>query len=137
MSIVFRGSVVKCWSKLTANHPASSGRNPRGTYVISQIDVRNVTYEKLPNNIHNMTRWHKKCKCCNWLKHKKKIWCIKDKCRIRKRTCIQKRVHRFMTRLQCNCLKIKNLKWPLLIRWWQWKDYGDNWAHIADIKNKW
>ena len=32
---------------------------------------------------------------------------------------------------------IKNLKWPLLIHWWQWKDYGDNWAHIVDIKNKW
>ena len=24
-----RGTVVKCWSKLTANHPASSVRNPR------------------------------------------------------------------------------------------------------------
>ena len=32
---------------------------------------------------------------------------------------------------------IKKLKWPLLIRWWQWKDYGDNWGHIVDIKNKW
>ena len=32
---------------------------------------------------------------------------------------------------------IKNLKWPLLINWWQWKDYGDNWEHIVDIKNKW
>ena len=32
---------------------------------------------------------------------------------------------------------IQNLKWPLLIHWWQWKDYGDNWEHIVDIKNKW
>ena len=55
MSVVFRVTVVKCWSQLTANHPSSSVRNPRGTYVISQIEVRNVTYEKLINNIHNMT----------------------------------------------------------------------------------
>ena len=34
-------------------------------------------------------------------------------------------------------LFIKNLKWSLFINWWQWKDYGDNWAHIVDIKNKW
>ena len=46
MSVVFRGTVVTCWSQLTANHPASSVR-------ISQIEVRNVTYETLLNNIHN------------------------------------------------------------------------------------
>ena len=32
--------------------------------------------------------------------------------------------------------KIKNLKWPLLIHWWQWKDYGDNSSHIVGIMNK-
>ena len=55
MSIVFPGTVVKCWTQLTTNHPASSVRNPRGTEVISQIEVRNVTYEKPLNNIQNMT----------------------------------------------------------------------------------
>ena len=55
MFVVFRGTVVKCWTQLTANHPASSVRNPRGTKVVSQIELRNVTYEKLLNNIHNMT----------------------------------------------------------------------------------
>ena len=27
--------------------------------------------------------------------------------------------------------------WPVLIPWWQWKDWGDNCAHIVKIKNKW
>ena len=40
-----------------------------------------------------------------------------------------------MTEMQL--FKIKNLKWPLLIHWCQWKDHGDNWANIVDIKNKW
>ena len=31
-----------------------------------------------------------------------------------------------------NFFFIKNLNWPLLIHWWQWKDYCDNWAHIVD-----
>ena len=55
MSVVFRGTVVKCWSQLITNHPASSVRNPQGTEVISQIEVRNATYEKLLNNIQNIT----------------------------------------------------------------------------------
>ena len=41
-----------------------------------------MTSETLLNIIHNLTWWHKKCKCCNWLKYNVKIWSIKDKCRI-------------------------------------------------------
>ena len=136
MTVVFRGTVVKCWSQLTANHPASSVRNPRGTLVISQIEVRNVSYKKLLNNIHNMIWWHTKCKYCIWLKHNVKIWGRKYKFRIRIRTCIQKQV-RFYDTTGVQLFLIKNLKFPLLIHWWQWKDYGDNWAHIVHIKNKW
>ena len=42
MSVVFRGTVVKSWSQLTANHPASSVRNPGG-------------------NVSNFTNRGKKC----------------------------------------------------------------------------